>query len=101
MAIRGKQVIYKYDIGNKKGVMHPIDMPFGAHILDVQIQDRGVAGSVFCLWAVVEENSIDVRERRFWILGTGWDIPKGVVLEHISTVQIGGFVWHVFEEPRY
>ena len=107
MAIRGEQVIYKYSLGNGvTGKRLSIEMPFGAHILDVQIQRHNVnlerVEDRVMIWAVVDKDSIDVRPRNFWVLGTGWDIPKGVVLEHISTVQTkGGLVWHIFEEPRY
>ena len=106
MAIRGKQVIYKYTLGKgKTNERISVDMPFGAHILDVQIQSHNVSleqrAHNVVLWAVVDKDSIDIRERHFWVLGTGWEIPRGVVLEHLSTVQTeGGFVWHIFEEPR-
>ena len=98
MAVTTKQVIYKYSLGKGPSSMGKIiDMPFGAHILDVQMQHGNIT-----LWAVVEENSTDIRPRTFVILGTGWDFPRGRAFEHIATVQDEfGYVWHIFEEPRY
>ena len=95
---QGKQVIYKYSLGKGPTFMGKIiDMPFGAHILDVQMQNENIT-----LWAVVEENSIDIRPRTFIVLGTGDNFPRERAFEHIGTVQDElGYVWHIFEEPRY
>jgi hypothetical protein len=78
--------IWKYIIGNG-----PISMPKGADILDVQCQDGSIA-----LWALIDP--AEPREdRTFKVIGTGWtfDNPGHY---YIATVQVGSFVWHIFEE---
>lgn len=73
------------------------EMPNGAKILSVQVQD-----GTPCLWAFVN-SSAQKEERRFHIFGTGHRIPPHFSEEHyIGTVQTheGALVWHVFEEPK-
>lgn len=67
-------------------------MPEGAEILSIQIQNSKV-----CIWAVCDERAPKV-ERRFHIYGTGHSLPENLrVSDHIGTIQVAGFVWHVFE----
>ena len=98
MAILGKYyTIYKYVLGYG-GSHAPIEleMPLAAKLLSVKMQ-----GDRITLWAAVDKDIATVT-RRFWILGTGWQIPEGVALQHLETVlDPGGYVWHVFEEPSY
>lgn len=73
-----------------------IEMPLGARVLCVQRQ-----GDETCLWATVDPDA--PRElRRFVTCGTGHELPEGVALAYLGTVQTSGgaYVWHVFEEPR-
>jgi hypothetical protein len=83
--------IYKYSlvIADEQAISLPKD----AEILAVQVQ-----GGTLCLWAIVfpgNENELKAIE----IYGTGHDFPTIGQGErkYISTVQMGGFVWHVFE----
>lgn len=85
------RVIYKYAL---KGAIDayatfPIDMPMGARILCVQLQD-----GVPTIWAQVEAAS-DVERRTLVIIGTGHPLRDN--LRYIGTFQQGPFVWHLHE----
>jgi hypothetical protein len=81
-------VVYKYPltlVGNQD-----VSMPVGAKILTAQEQDGCI-----CLWAECPQvENVELRE--IIIVGTGHDyLPSE--LQYIATVQIGAFVWHVYE----
>ena len=83
-------VIYKYKL--KIEIVQTIKMPANARILSIQAQ-----GNELCLWAeVFAENQLD--ERTFLIRGTGQAFAKGSDV-YLATVQVGGFYWHIYEEP--
>ncbi len=83
------QRILKYLIDVNDAVFHML--PDNAELLTVQNQN----GEIF-LWAKIDDSAI-VRKRKFIVFGTGQ--PFDVVLrKYIGTVQVGIFVWHVFEE---
>jgi hypothetical protein len=69
-------------------------MPVGAKILSVQAQHNKPT-----IWALVDPVA-DKETRRFFVVGTGWPIDPDRLAksEFCGSVQIGAFVWHVFEE---
>lgn len=71
-----------------------VEMPIGAQILSVQFQNNALT-----IWAICNINA--GKENRFFeTLGTGWkavSLTEGEKKVHLSTVQDGGFVWHIFE----
>lgn len=72
-----------------------IEMPSGAEILTVQLQDQQP-----CLWAVVDVFDGSLTEMRtIEIHGTGNPIENGTIIprRYIATFQQPPFVWHVFE----
>lgn len=71
-------------------VISGVEMPRGAEILDIQRQ-----GSYITLWAMVNTDLPKIR-RMFQIVGTGHDIPAEPH-RYLRTVQMGQFVWHIFE----
>lgn len=79
-----------------KGERIVIEMP-PARFLHVGHQDGTV-----CLWAMVDEDK-KTWPRKFVVVGTGWLLERHCAIPesmfHLGTVQIGGFVWHVFELP--
>jgi hypothetical protein len=87
-----KKQIWKYELQIKN--LQEIEMPIGAEILTVQVQDN-----LPVLWALVDVQA--EKERRvIEVLGTGNNIHYGMGAsrKYISTFQtIGGFVGHVFE----
>lgn len=82
------KTIYKYTLPLADATV--LQMPDGAKVLSVQIQARQI-----CLWAMVDP-SHPLVGRSFSIRGTGqpilWDNDT-----YIGTVQLDGFVWHIFE----
>lgn len=83
-------VIHKYPFEVALAV--GIDLPAGARILDVQVQDGRP-----CLWALVDPVAPAVREA-FAIYSTGHAIDPGALmsLEYVKTFQYGLLVWHMF-----
>lgn len=67
-----------------------VEMPTTAVLLSVQLQ-----GLDICLWALVQPD-LPKSKRVIMIYGTGEAINAN---DHIfiGTVQIGLYVWHVFE----
>ncbi len=92
--IKGRQSIYKYALlksGSHSAIQ--IALPIDTKIISVQYQNETIT-----MWAIVDTDA-EVFPRRFWILGTGWDFPEGVALNHLATVlDRFGYVWHIFEE---
>lgn len=71
-----------------------ISMPTKAHALSV-----GVQGGALVLWAYVPEPDATKESRHFFVVGTGNPIPWDLTAStFIGTVQIGSFVWHVFDQ---
>jgi hypothetical protein len=70
-----------------------VTMPKGAHVLSIQEQNGQI-----CIWASVNPRA-EPEPRRFFVAGTGFDIPEAAGA-FLATVQVGAYVWHVFEDPR-
>ena len=83
--------IYKYPLEPRDE--QAVRMPQGAVVLCAQVQNGQI-----CLWARVWSES-ESEARTFWIVGTGRPMPESKrPPQYISTVQIDGFVWHIFEK---
>jgi hypothetical protein len=82
-------VIFKYPLAL---IRHQsISLPIFARILTVQFQ-----GDQLCLWAAVD-TSLSSVPVQVYIYGTGHEISeRDLQAQYVSTVQGGGFVWHVF-----
>ncbi len=73
-----------------------VEMPSGAEVLSVQVQETQV-----CMWVLVDPNDVDDAKvkRIFRIYGTGHPIPENISREQfIGTWQHPGLVFHLFEE---
>jgi len=87
-------VIYKYEL--KITDRQEIYLPQGFRILSVDQQ----SGELF-LWAVVMPKEELVCPVQIFIAGTWNPIPSEFAgWTFLGTVQILGFVWHVFSEPQ-
>ena len=88
--------IYKYKLGFQ--ITKPIEMPAGAVILSVQLQDNELV-----LWAIVDPTAAPVT-RTFRLAVTGEEISKEELadLNYLGTFLADGerFVGHVFERIR-
>lgn len=84
------KTIYKYPLTLTD--RQQIKLPRDAQILDVQIQ-----GHQLMLWALLDGNATP-RPRDVCVVGTGREASHVDGMDHVATVQAGGFVWHVFAE---
>lgn len=94
------KVIYKYVLSLDQGGVQELDLPVDYEILSVQNQNGEIA-----MWVSLTPGW-PVTSVRFHIIGTGHHFdPFG--LKYLSTVQVGMFVWHVYQEmsvsrePKY
>jgi len=84
------KTIYKYPL-TKLTPYIKIEMPLDAKILCFQMQ-----GLMPTIWAFVETNN-KISTRYFTINNTGWDMTSDQVDCYVGTIQVDGFVWHLFE----
>lgn len=85
-----RQVVYKFPLSvSSNGI---VNMPKGATILSVQMQDE-----VPTLWALCVPSN-PYEDRLFFIVGTGHIFEPASDARFIGTVQTrNGLVWHIFE----
>jgi hypothetical protein len=85
--------IYKYKLEER--MSQTISIHSDYKLLDIQVQDN-----CLCLWAIVDsekpQTNLNVE-----IYGTGHVLYKPEGLKHLSTVQQGIYVWHIFERVGY
>jgi hypothetical protein len=89
-------IIYKYSLAVAE--VNTIHAPVGAVILDIQDQN-----GIMSMWMLLDETELANERRRFIIVGTGKEFkhpPKGRLV-HVKSVQLRGFVWHIFEEKQH
>lgn len=90
-------IIYKLTLNTGYGDIGDLQqhkMPANARILSAQFQD----GKLSLWFAFTRENENKLTVRNFIVAFTG--IPLAGKLNwfsHISTLQLGGYVYHVFE----
>lgn len=87
--------IYKYPVSVTDDFM--LDMPAGAKVLSVQVQNGEPH-----LWALVETDGVMHERRTFHLYGTGNPLPRDVgSFVFVGTFQLrgGALVFHLFEEP--
>jgi hypothetical protein len=85
-------VIYKYELTQERTTIG-LEMPIDSKVLKVAVVNDKVY-----LWALIPDKDSKTEYRSFKIFGTGWDIPRPDMLDHLGTVFIGNFVWHIFEQ---
>jgi len=84
------KTIWKYNVGADE---FSIQMPIGAQVLDVQLQN-GLAQ----MWALVDPTA-EMTTRQFATYGTGHPINADdhTELNYVGTFQCGILVFHLFE----
>lgn len=68
---------------------HRLYVPEHSSILDIQVQDHNIYA-----WIMID-TSKPVIPLDIITLGTGHETPE-IMGGHIATVQLDGFVWHLF-----
>ncbi len=81
--------IFKYDLGDEFGIVD-IQIPFLGKLLTVAAQ-----GTALVAWFRVDP-AAKLRTWRFELCATGQSVPVQDWADYVSTVQIGGLVYHVF-----
>lgn len=85
------KTIYKYKI-DRFDATTTIELPESAEVLHCAIQY-----GEYCIWVRLDTDAPRIK-RSFTVVGTGWEIEDD--MNHISTIQDGAFVWHIFEVPQ-
>lgn len=87
------RTIWKFTAGEG-----PVDMPRGAEIIKVGLQDGGMQRSKITLWAIVDPEA-PVEQRSIVMLGTGFEQKNSEMasLTYLDSVFDGPFVWHIFD----
>jgi hypothetical protein len=85
------KTIFKYKLAGL--VSQTIEMPVGAEILDIQVQN-----GIPCIWALCDPY-YSLEKRVFELFGTGGEIPYRANRKYIGTYQLnnGNLVFHCFE----
>ncbi len=87
------RTIHKYPLWVNEAEPCAVMMPEGAK--GIHVSSQPISANAPVLWCDVETENKPVI-RRFYIYGTGWEIdPRH---SYLGTVQIGHYVWHVYEE---
>ncbi|KKK62381.1 hypothetical protein LCGC14_3004920 [marine sediment metagenome] len=72
-----------------------VSMQKGARVLSVGVQHGEVQ-----VWALVDPEA-PTELRRFRVAGTGHPLEDEIAsMRFIGTVQMGAFVWHIFEDQE-
>lgn len=50
------------------------------------------------VWVEIDSEGGFAEAHYVRVLGTGWEVPAG--FHHLSTVQVGSFVWHFYTTQR-
>ena len=71
-----------------------IEVPEGGRVVHVALQEHS---KQICVWIEVDPSTTEIRQRRFRVYGTGWDVPDDA--HHVGSILVSGgaLVWHVYE----
>lgn len=85
------KTIYKYKLIGASS--QTIEMPVGAEVLTIQVQNE-----IPCIWVIVDPY-YSLEKRVFEIFGTGHEIPYSANRKYIGTYQLNNrcLVFHCFE----
>lgn len=70
-----------------------IKMPEGARFLHAGLDPQ----NTLCVWMLVDPTA-PPEIRHFYSYGTGWDVDPGQ--QYLATVNVGQYMWHLFEDAR-
>lgn len=93
------KTIHKFPISAAR--YFEVEMPDGAHLLDVQVQ----GGQDACIWALVDTES-PMRRCKFCVFTTGENVTEAFAhdtLAYVGTFQVSGWaqkplVFHLFRD---
>lgn len=83
--------IFKYEIPIKD--KFNLELPAYSKILSFQVKNN-----IPSIWVLVDEQK-GLKYKYFTLVGTGHDFEHHPdVMTFIGTIQLGPFVWHLFED---
>lgn len=82
--------IYKYSLQMSDEFAWQVDMPMGSVILSFQVQNDTPT-----IWVSQYPDMKEFETRKFFMVGTGHQFDGDSI--YIGTIQVGRFVWHLFE----
>jgi hypothetical protein len=85
-----KRQVWKFPV--EIGGASAIDVEPSAKFLSFALDGQGVP----CAYYLVDPEQRERRVRMVYVVGTGWDVVLAGGLEHLGTVTIAPFVWHLF-----
>lgn len=89
--------IYKYNLDpHKIDTPQVVSMPVGARVLSAGVQATANGEVTIVVWAEVEPEA-EMEANPFYIAFTGSDTPAGPTWRHLTTLQVGGYVLHIYE----
>ena len=74
-----------------------LELPLGAKMVHVGL-DPGASEGGPTVWAEVDPDEARMIKHRFWVHGTGHDIPPG--RDHLGSVIDPPFAWHVYHSQE-
>lgn len=85
--------IWKFELPDHSGLLHPITVPKGAVLLTVDFQYQGTPAA----WFLVDTEEVNKDSWLVGYFGTGWDIDDDSnAADYVVTrIQIP-YVWHFF-----
>jgi hypothetical protein len=86
-----RKVIYKYPLPMQHHVV--LEVKGFVRILSIQEQQHQI-----CLWCEIDPESETTRILNFKIIGTGHEFHFKTLHEYVGTVQIRGYVWHIYRD---
>lgn len=88
------QRIYKYEMPDSNDFY--LELPIGAQFLSLQLQN----GKPMMWFLIIDPAEAQSFYTHFCVVGTGQQVPSwhGVRLQYLDTIQIDGFVWHLFQK---
>lgn len=92
--------VWKYNFGTRPMMYAStiFDIPKGSELLNFDYQE---INGEFCLWVHVPNPKAKKVERKFQVIGTGWDTDRQAN-EYVGSclVKKGINVWHCFEVTK-
>lgn len=84
--------VWKYPL-RTRGAPQMLDLPQGAQVLTVQLQNGEPMP-----WVLIPDPAAETQPRQFLITGTGYEmLIDPACLAYINTFQMSVYVFHVFE----
>lgn len=89
------KTIHKYPLAVAE--TQTLELPVGAQIIHLGVQGGRITLPELMLWVLVDTEAVGYDLHTFRIVGTGREVGADCgPANHIGTVQMGEFVWHVF-----